>query len=159
MANKTKVKGRPKKVVDFEEKAKYIYLDADKAWDIIERGLSNDLLYPEHMLIDDGFVKNEDWVKAMMTPGEEYTLIPHCEDDYLITSKGRVLNSKLKNVLRIYVNVDSMSTYIRYGTVQIKDLMEDVGYTFNYDEILDRYRTNKWKHIINAKTVKRRLAL
>lgn len=133
---------------------KSIYLDGERAWEVIEYGLDNDVLYPKEMLYDETNIRNEDWLLASLLPGEEYACIGETGGDYVITSLGRVMNCKLKNVLRAYINYSNVTISIRYATMHIETLMKEHNYDYNLEEIVNRYIDNEWVYVWNTKGAK-----
>jgi hypothetical protein len=135
----------------YDSKMFYTYLDGDKAWDLIEKkvmgyDVSLDALYPEHFITEVTSVRNEERIKSMLLPDEQYYMFSGDCDNYAITSLGRIFNAKYETQSKVYIAKDRITTNIRATKVYFAAEFMKQGWSFNIDEIKRNYDKNKWAY-------------
>ena len=136
---------------NYDSKMFCTYLDGDKAWLLIEQkamgyDVDFDSLYPEHFLTEITSVQNEEKIKSMILPGEEYYMLEGNCDNYCITSLGRIFNAKYGTQNKIYIAKNRITTNIRTTKIHFATEFMKMGWSFNIDEIKRRYDDNKWAY-------------
>jgi hypothetical protein len=127
------------------------YLDGDKAWDLIEKkvmgqNVDMDELYPEHFITEVTSVRNEENIKQLLIPDEQYHMFEGDCDNYCITSFGRILNANLMTQSKVYFAQNNIKVCIRLSKINFATEFMKHGWSFNIDEIKRRYDENKWKY-------------
>ena len=127
------------------------YLDGDKAWDMIEKkvmGQDVDLddLYPEHFISEVTSVQNEEKIQSMLFPDEQYYMFEGECDNYCITSLGRIFNAKYGAQNKVYFAQTRITTNIRTVKIYFAAEFMKQGWSFDIDEIKQRYDDNKWSY-------------
>jgi len=102
-----------------------IYLDGEKYWELLETGQSTDLIYPEHFKVEVIKEKYEEEIVKYLDEGEEYRFI---DEDYVITSKGRVFNCKHKRFRHLNKNQSQTLINLRYKTIKVEEEMKKYGW-------------------------------
>ena len=133
-------------------KAKYdskqfgIYLDSDLVWDYIEMGKDIDELYPEYLKEEVVVEKRTELLHLILLPEEQYSFF--LNGDYVITDLGRIYNCLHRRFLSPETYKTDLYVNIRYRNHSFSKLFQDNGWHFDWQTIVDRYKTNKWS-IIN----------
>ncbi len=128
------------------------YLDANKAWDIIEykvMGYDRDIdeLYPEHFLIEKQASKNKALIDSMLLPGEQYVELEGKYAGYALTSNGRMINLKSGNQTSAYFKKGHIVVPVRDIRMDLATEFMKYGWSFDKDEIKRLYDENKWKYL------------
>ena len=136
---------------NYDSKMFCTYLDGDKAWLLIEQkamgyDVDFDSLYPEHFLTEITSVQNEEKIKSMLFPDEQYYMFEGDCDNYCITSLGRIFNAKYATQNKVYFAIDRITTVIRKTKIHFATEFMKMGWSFNIDEIKRRYDDNKWSY-------------
>ena len=133
-------------------KAKYdskqfgIYLDSDLVWEYIEMGKDIDELYPEYLKEEVVVEKRTELLHLILLPEEQYSFF--LNGDYVITDLGRIYNCLHRRFLSPETYKTDLYVNIRYRKHSFSKLFQDNGWHFDWQTIVDRYKTNKWS-IIN----------
>ena len=127
------------------------YLDSDKAWDMIEKKVMGqevnlDDLYPEHFITEVTSVQNVEKIQSMLFPDEQYYMFEGECDNYCITSLGRIFNAKYRAQNKVYFAQTRITTNIRTVKIYFAAEFMKQGWSFNIDEIKQRYDDNKWAY-------------
>jgi len=132
----------------YKSTAFHCYLDQEKVWEYIVMGQYEkiDELYPPHFLIDEVEEQNIEKLKLVLYPNEKYSFENH---DYAITSIGRVYNCKHNRFVTPKFFKDDIMILIRNKKIDFSKYFETMGWEFDFDEILDRYKTNNWKYALS----------
>ena len=137
---------------NYNSKQFYIYLDSEKAWEVIEKRLMGydidvlDELYPDDWDVEKNASKYQSTLNKMLLPNEEYKLLQGKLDGYCVTSLGRILNVKHPNQVIVYFAKGRISTSIRNVKVYLVDEFKEMGWEFNVDNIKRKYDKYKWKY-------------
>ena len=122
------------------------YTDEDyfQAEYVIYNNLSHTLLPNVPETLD---TLDEEFVKQVVYPGEKYVELTELGlEGYCLTSFGRVLNTVGKKQLTVRFSTQRVYMYVRTEFIDIPQIFEDNGWTFNLIQILHTYRKYKWKH-------------
>jgi len=127
----------------------YTYLDGDKAWEIIEKKTMGydaniDELYPEHFVTEVTAIRNEEKLKSLLLPDEQYYMFDGDCDNYCITSLGRIFNAKYGTQNKVYFAKDRITTNIRNTKIYFAAEFMKMGWPFNIDSIKRNYDNYKW---------------
>ena len=127
------------------------YLDSDKAWELIEKkamgqDVDMDELYPEHFITEVTSVRNEENIKPLLLSGEQYNMFEDNCDNYCITSLGRIFNAKYGAQNKVYFAQTRITTNIRTVKIYFAAEFMKQGWSFDIDEIKQRYDDNKWSY-------------
>jgi len=133
------------------------YLDADKAWDLIERKVMGqdvdmDDLYPEHFITEVTSARNEENIKPLLFPDEQYHMFGAECDNYAITSYGRIFNANLSTQSKVYFYQEDIKVCVRLNKINFAPEFMKHGWSFDIDEIKRRYDENKWRYNYKGKT-------
>ena len=137
---------------DYKGKQFYVYLDSERAWEVIEKRLMGydidvlDELYPEHFDTDKNAIKYNKVMDKLVMPGEQYSLFEGKCEGYAITSFGRVFNVKHINQVIVYISKTEMRTTVRNIKIEFATEFMKNGWSFNIDNIKQLYDKNKWKY-------------
>lgn len=128
------------------------YLDANKAWDIIEyktMGYDRDIdeLYPEHFLIEKQADKNKKLLDSILLSGEQYAELEGKCVGYVLTSNGRVINLKSGNQTSIYFKQNTITISVRDIRMDLATEFMKYGWPFDKNEIKRLYDKYKWKYL------------
>ena len=136
----------------YKSKQFYVYLDSERAWEVIEKRLMGhdidvlDELYPDDWDDDKANAHYQSILNKMLLPDEKYKLLLGKLDGYCVTSFGRVLNIKCPNQVIVYFAKDRISTSIRSVKVFLVNEFMNMGWEFNIDSIKRNYNKYKWKY-------------
>jgi len=127
------------------------YLDSDKAWDLIEKKVMGqdvdmDELYPEHFITEVTSARNEENIKQLLIPDEQYHMFEGDCDNYCITSLGRIFNAKYGTQNKVYIAKNKITTNIRSTKIYFVAEFMKQGWPFNIDNIKQLYDDNKWAY-------------
>jgi len=127
----------------FTSKAFSIYLDPDKAWEIIETGRNIDDLYPSHFKNEVTKATNEKILETILDEGEQYVLLEFTDWDYAITSYARIYNCKNKRFINPMKTTDTnIFINIRQQSIDFKTIFQQQGWIFDMDVIKSRMFSN-----------------
>ena len=136
----------------YNSKQFYVYLDSERAWEVIEKRLMGynidvlDELYPDDWDDDKINTHYQSVLDKMLLPGEQHKLLSGKLDGYCVTSFGRVLNIKNPNQVIVYFAKDRISTSIRNVKIFLVNEFMNMGWEFNIDSIKRNYNKYKWKY-------------
>lgn len=123
----------------FKSKQFQIYLDPQKAWDIIENGRDIDELYPDSFKTEEVKKINEKAIENVLEEGEHFTLMKEFDYDYAITSYGRAYNCKIGRFIAAHRVLKTDILYsIRAKKVSLKQIFRDNKWKFDVTEITSR---------------------
>ena len=137
---------------NYNSKQFSIYLDSEKAWEVIEKRLMGydidvlDELYPDDWDIEKNATKYQSVLDKMLFPKEEYKLLEGKLDGYCVTSLGRVLNVKHPNQVIVYFAKGRISTSVRNIKIFLAAEFVKMNWEFNIDNIKHNYDKYKWKY-------------
>jgi hypothetical protein len=136
---------------EYNSKMFYTYLDGDKAWDLIEKkvmghNVNFDTLYPDHFITEVTSIKNEEKIKSMLLPDEQYYLFGGDCDNYAITSLGRIFNAKYGTQNKVYIAKDRITTNIRSTKIYFATEFMKHNWSFDIDEVKRNYDKYKWAY-------------
>ena len=132
--------------VKYDSKQFGIYLDSDLVWDYIEMGKDVDDLYPEYLKEEVIVEKRTELLHMILLPEEQHSFF--LNGDYVITDLGRVYNCLHRRFLSPEIYKTDLYVNIRFHKHKFSKLFQDNGWNFDWQTIVDRYKTNKWS-IIN----------
>jgi hypothetical protein len=130
---------------NYNSKQFSIYLDSEKAWEVIEKRLMGydidvlDELYPDDWDIEKNATKYQSVLDKMLFPKEEYKLLEGKLDGYCVTSLGRVLNVKHPNQVIVYFAKGRISTSVRNIKIFLAAEFVKMNWEFNIDNIKHNY--------------------
>lgn len=86
--------------------------------------------------------------KKMLKEGEEYIQLEFPNEHYIVTSLGRLLNTNtVKQIKTTFSSTQNM--WMTCGlSIKAKNIAEENGWDYDFMETLNRYKTNKWKHVV-----------
>jgi hypothetical protein len=82
--------------------------------------------------------------KELLLEGEEYTLIPNIPDNYILTTKYRIINLKNKKVAKPFMSHLYHYTILVNKQINFKKLYEENGWEYNFEEIVPLYEEHNW---------------
>jgi len=134
------------------------YLDAEKAWEVIEYKLMGydrdiDELYPEHFLVEKQMIAQQELLSKLLMSGEQFKILENEYSGYALTSNGRVFNTKSGNQIVVYFKKDQIVVSIRSNRINLATEFMKYGWSFNIDEVKRLYEKNKWKHLWGIKKI------
>jgi len=126
-----------------------VYLDAEKAWEIIEykaMGYDRDIdeLYPDEFITERNKQKYIDVINKLLIDNEEYTLLEDMCEGYALTSFGRVINCKYGSIVIIYFTNQALSVSIRGVKIDFAGQFMKMGWLYDIDKVKRIYNENKW---------------
>jgi hypothetical protein len=134
-----------------QKKAKYdsrlfhIYLDSEDVWEYIEMGKNIDELYPEHLKEEVIAEKRQNQLQYILIENEQYAFF--ADGDYVITDLGRVYNCLHQRFLAPEILKADMYINVRYTKHRYSKLFKQNNWTFNFQDILDRFDEKGWRYL------------
>ena len=93
----------------------------------------------------------DDNLDDILKPGEKYIRLPYDFNHIIVTSRARVINLETLNMYSLRIGNVSFHLYVNAkGTkdtykVNIKDIFESEGWSYNFEELKQSYIDNKWR--------------
>jgi hypothetical protein len=125
----------------YHSKSFVIYLDAQKVWEYIEMGKDIDELYPDEFKTETVLEQNYKKATQILEDGEQFVFLDFTHGDYIITSYARVYNFKHNRFIGLQNNKKikkELNVIIRDKKISLRELFEQQGWKFNYDELTQR---------------------
>ena len=130
-------------------KRKSEYLTDDEIFEI-ECAIYNNItetLYEGSTQVSSKFDKN--FIEQALYEGEEYCrlvykYLPGDYDHIVLTSKGRVINTHFKRMLKVVITVSQLHSRIAGNKIPVEEIFEDMGWEYSLDNIRKDYIKNKW---------------
>jgi hypothetical protein len=125
----------------YHSKSFVIYLDTEKVWEYIEMGKDIDELYPDEFKTETVLEQNYKKATQILEDGEQFVFLDFTHGDYIITSYARVYNFKHNRFIGLQNNKKikkELNVIIRDKKISLRELFEQQGWKFNYDELTQR---------------------
>ena len=115
--------------------------------DEIEHYIYNDIplknLYKRY---DVSIKFDEQAIKEMLLPQEQYVQLEGNIDFCCVTNYGRVLNSHKKSQYSVKFGVLNCHLYVAGEKILFDDIFKQQGWDYNIPELYNRYIKNGWKY-------------
>ena len=90
--------------------------------------------------------RTEWFVDKMLIEGETAKLLNTSTLCHFVTNYGRVINAKQVRVLTLQnIRGYTHAVYLDTARRRLHEVMEEVGYIYDYKTIQDKYENNNWK--------------
>ena len=108
-------------------------------------------IYNNTPLVLDEFVQEEDnvedaFIEGVLLKGE--TLTELIQEDYAVTSMGRLFNLRHKRQLSPVLFPLYISAVLRNTHVRFIDVLAEAGIDITHEEIIANYKKNKWPFVL-----------
>ena len=124
----------------------HVYLDPEKVWEYIELGKNVDDLYPDHFKEEIYLKEQSDTINAILLPGEHWGYLSNeFISDYVITSLGRIINSKRGKTVKLYYTKATIYHSVRDMRIDTLNEMTKHGWISDVETVKNNHRSNKWK--------------
>jgi len=87
---------------------------------------------------------NQSIVDRFIKRGEKYIRLEGEYDHVIITSLGRLINTKRITQYSIRFTKNTMVVYVSDNKIDVKDIFEQQGWDYDVKKILKRYKRFKW---------------
>jgi len=87
---------------------------------------------------------NQSIVDRFIKRGEKYIRLEGEYDHVIITSLGRLINTKRITQYSIRFTKNTMVVYVSDNKIDVKDIFEQQGWDYDVKKILNRYKRFKW---------------
>ena len=120
------------------------YLSDDEIFEI-QCALYNNVPTPLDKWVPEP-VEEDTWLEDQLLEGE--IIVESEEDNYVWTNYGRSFNIKFKRMLKGTVLPNDFVFVWRQSRIKTSDMFKQKGFKYDYNEILDRYKKEKWPLIV-----------
>ncbi len=87
---------------------------------------------------------NQSVVDRFIKKGEKYIRLEGDYDYVIITSLGRLINTKRISQYSVRFTKNTMVVYVSDNKVDLRKVFEEEGWDYDVQKILKRYKRNKW---------------
>ena len=87
---------------------------------------------------------NQSIADRFIKRGEKYIRLEGDYDYVIITSLGRLINTKRITQYSIRFTKNTMVVYVSDNKIDVKDIFEQQGWDYDVKKILNRYKRFKW---------------
>jgi hypothetical protein len=130
----------------YDSKAFQVYLDSDKVWEYIETGRNIDDLYPDSLKEELTVINESEVLKTMLVEGEQYSKLSNSFlSGYVLTSYGRIINTKHSSVSRLYYTKNTIYHMIRFCRIDTLAEMALNNYKTDMELIKSLHVKYSWK--------------
>jgi hypothetical protein len=81
----------------------------------------------------------------MLKKGERYVRLEGNYDYVVITSLGRLINTKRITQYSVRFTKNTMVVYVSDSKVDVRQIFKEQGWDYDTQKILKRYKRNKWQ--------------
>ena len=90
---------------------------------------------------------NETRLRKILLKGEEYVQLENSNyEHFVLTSYGRLINSKTGTVNKIRFSRTSLIIYLSGTKIDHEKIFEQQGWEWDFEVVKNRYEKLKWKH-------------
>lgn len=113
----------------------------------IENYIYNDIPILKHPYYKDaGKNLNEQYIKSILKPGEKYVYLRDNADHMVVTSMGRIINSKTCKQLILRLYKETVRMFVNMQQIKLDDIFEEQGWEYNFQKIFKSYSKYGWKY-------------
>ena len=106
--------------------------------------INNDLDILDLYKDDDISFYSQRVVDRMLRKGEKYVRLDGDLDYVVITSLGRLINTKRISQYSVRFTKNTMVVYVTDLKIDVKDIFEEEGWKYDVHKIKKTYKKNKW---------------
>lgn len=88
---------------------------------------------------------NQSVIDRMLKKGEKYVRLEGNYDYVVITSLGRLINTKRITQYSVRFTKNTMVVYVSDSKVDVRQIFKEQGWDYDTQKILKRYKRNKWQ--------------
>tara|TARA_R110000803_G_scaffold38327_8_gene82779 strand:- start:952 stop:1392 length:441 start_codon:yes stop_codon:yes gene_type:complete len=89
--------------------------------------------------------KQRAFLSRVLLPEEEYIIIEH-RKEYVYTNKARLFNTKTLRQIAATFSATRIYHVLNQYTINTKNVFEEEGWEYNYENIVNEYKERGWKH-------------
>lgn len=131
-------------------KRKSDYLTDNEIFEI-ECAIYNNItetLYESTTEVSNKFDKS--FIEQALFKGEEYCrlsykYVPGDYDHIVLTSRGRVINTHSKRMLKIVITVTQLHSRVAGNKIPVEEIFDDMGWKYDLGSIRKDYIKNNWR--------------